>query len=86
MNRRGRKQQETGENLTVRNFIICALGEALVMRSFEGQGGRSLLVSAGGKRNACGFLVEKLKVKRPFGNLRCVWENGFSRNVMGAVN
>jgi hypothetical protein len=32
VNRRGRKQQEAGEKLTARNFIICAAGEVLVMR------------------------------------------------------
>ena len=62
MNRRGRKWQEAGEKLTARNFIICALGEVLVMMPFEGQDGRSLLLIAGGKRNAYSFLVEKREV------------------------
>ena len=59
----------------MRNFIICALGDVLVMRSFEIQDGRSLLVSAGGKRKACSSLLEKRKAKSPFGKRRRVWED-----------
>jgi hypothetical protein len=61
--------------LTARNFIICAASEVLSMRSFEGQDGRSLSVGAGGKRNACIFLVEKRKAKRLFWKLTHVWED-----------
>ena len=72
---RERKQHQTGEKLAARIFVICAAGEVLVMRSFEGQDGRSLLVIAGGKRNEYSFLVGKRETKSPFRKLRHVWED-----------
>jgi hypothetical protein len=75
VNRRERKQQETGEKLAARIFVIRAAGEVLVMRSFEGQDGRSLLVIAGEKRNEYIFLVEKREAKSPFRKLRRIWED-----------